>query len=154
MEFIGLMKFTYLMVPEKVEEQLEKLWIMYQKIVDNQDSDWEEINEARAILYLTGNVYCETIAIGAIERRIHLLRNELTILEFLNVIDSESNRLKELRKDELFKDLEMFYRIIKKYKNKYNEGKYYLDEEKLIKRYNSLNPDDLKVGYKGGFKRT
>jgi len=151
---IILMKYTYMMEPEKVQEELDKLWNKYQKILENPDSDWETINEARAILYLTGQVYCEEIAPDAIKRRLHLLKEKIELIEFLNLIDKDSEKLNELRKDELFIRLEKFYIIIKTYKNKYNKGKFYLDEEKFIKEYQKQNPEkDLKIGYKGSFDK-
>jgi len=149
---IELMKYTYLMEPEKVKKELDKLWERYQEIIQNKNSSWEEINEARAILFLTGNVYCEQISVGAIKNRLHLLKKKISLTEFLELIDKNSEKLKELRKDELFKKLERFYRIIKEFKNRYIGGKFYLDEEKLIKKYNQLNPDkDFKIGYMGSF---
>ncbi|MDO8516718.1 MAG: hypothetical protein Q7S33_01205 [Nanoarchaeota archaeon] len=149
---IDLMKYTYIMEPEKIENELEALWQKYKKIIDKKNPSWEEINEARAILFLTGDIYCEQIAVGAIERRLHLLKEKISLIEFFDLIDKNSEKLKELRKDELFAKLEKFYRIIKKYKNKYNEGKYYLDEEKFLKKYEEVNPDkEMKIGYKGKF---
>lgn len=146
------MKYTYLMEPEKIEEELNRLWKRYQGILENENSGWQELNEARAILYLTGQVYCEQIAPESIQRRIHLLNQPLQLSEFFHLIDSNSERLDELRKDELFLKLEEFYKIIKKYKNKYNKGKFYLDEEKFLEMYNKFNPDkELKSGYKGEF---
>jgi len=150
---IELMKCTYMMIPEKIEIELEKLWKKYQEILNKKNPSWEEINEARAILFITGNIYCEQIAVEAIEKRLHLLNEKISLIEFFNLIDSNSEKLKELRKDELFLKLEKFYNVIKKYKNKYHEGKYYLDEEKFIKKYEEVNPDkELKMGYKGKFK--
>lgn len=147
---INLMKYTYIMEPEKVQKELEKLWNRYQEILKN--PNWETINEARAILFLTGEIYCEKIAVEAIERRLHLLKQKLTLIEFFDLIDKNSKKLEKLRKDELFKKLEKFYMIIKEYKNKYNKGKYYLDEERFIQKYNHLNPQkNLKMGYKGSF---
>jgi len=152
-KMIELMKCTYMMIPEKIEIELEKLWKKYQEILNKKNPSWEEINEARAILFITGNIYCEQIAVEAIEKRLHLLNEKISLIEFFNLIDSNSEKLKELRKDELFLKLEKFYNVIKKYKNKYHEGKYYLDEEKFIKKYEEVNPDkELKMGYKGKFK--
>ena len=149
------MKYTYLLEIEKIKEELDKFWKKYQEILHNSNSTWEEINEARAILFLTGQIYCEDIAVKAIERRLHLLKEKLTLIEFFDLIDKNSLRLRELRNDSLFSDLEKFYKIIKEYKYKYNEGKYYLDEEKFLKRYKEKNPDkDLKIGYKGEFNRS
>ena len=147
---IELMKYTYLMEPKKIKQELEKLWQRYQKLLKK--SDWESINEARSILYLIGQIYLEQIATEAIQRRLHLLKEKLTLLEFFDIIDKKSEKLKSLRKNELFKKLEEFYIIIKQYKNKYVGGKYYLDEEKFIQEYNKKNPNkELKIGYKGSF---
>ena len=143
-----------MMEPEKVQEELDRLWNRYQEILEDSNSGWEKVNEARAILYLTGQVYCEEIALDVIKRRLHLLKEKRELIEFLNLIDKDSEKLSELRKDELFAKLEKFYRIIKSYKNKYNKGKFYLDEEKFIKEYQKQNPDkDLKIGYKGSFNK-
>ncbi|MBU2590268.1 MAG: hypothetical protein KJ939_01605 [Nanoarchaeota archaeon] len=149
---IDLMKHTYMMEPEKVQEDLDRLWNRYQSIVNKSNPSWEEVNEARATLFLTGQIYCEKIAVEAIERRLHLLKEKLSLIDFFCLIDKNSERLEELRKDELFNKLEKFYRIIKKYKNRYNEGKYYLDEERFIKKYGDTNPKkELKMGYRGSF---
>jgi hypothetical protein len=67
-------------------------------------------------------------------------------------VDKNSKKLDELRKDKLFLKLEKFYRIIKEFKNRHSGGKFYLDEEKFIKRYNESNPEkDIQIGYKGKF---
>ena len=143
-----------MMNQEKIQEELDRLWNKYQEILDDPTSDWEKINEARAILYLIGQVYCEEIAIGAIERRLHLLKEKIELIEFFNLIDTNSERLEGLRDDELFRKLERFYRILKEYKNKYNGGKFYLDEERFIKKYQEQNPDkNIEIGYKGNFNR-
>jgi len=142
------------MEPEKVRERLNELWKKYQLILDNLNSTWEEINEARAILYLTGQVFCEQIAVEAIERRLHLLKEKLSLIEFFDLIDKNAEKLEGLRKDELFTKLEKFYKIIKEYKNKYEKGKFYLDEERFIQRYEEVNSNkDLKIGYKGAFDK-
>lgn len=70
---IELMKYTYMIEPEKVEEELGRLWERYQSIIHKDAPSWEELNEARSMLYLTGHVYCEKIAVEAIERRLHRL---------------------------------------------------------------------------------
>lgn len=146
------MKYTYLMRIGDIQKELDNLWKTYQEILNKSNPTWEEINEARAILYLTGQIYCEQIAIDSIERRLHLLKKRISLIEFLNLIDSNSKKLNILRKDKLFIELEMFYKIIKGYKNKYLQGRFYLEEEKFINLYNKINPKgDLKIGYKGGF---
>jgi len=147
---INLLKYTYMMEVEKINEELEKLWEKYQGILNNPDSDWESLNEARAILYLLGQFYCEEVAVQAIERRLPLLTIKIELLEFFSLVDSNSESLEELRADLLFVKLEEFYRLIKKFKNKHLEGKFYLNEEMFIEKYNSTNPErDLKIGYKG-----
>ncbi len=136
------------MEPDKIKQELEKLWNKYQELLKK--PNWENINEARAILYLTAEIYCEQIATKAIERRLHLLK--LTLTEFFHIIDKKSEKLNKLRKNELFNKLEKFYKIIKQYKNKYTKGKYYLDEEEFIEKYNKINKDkSIKIGYKGSF---
>ncbi len=72
----------------------------------------------------------------------------------MTLIDQNSKRLEELRKDKLFSKLEKFYRIIKGYKNKYIEGMYYLEEERFLEVYEKANPNKkLKMGYAGSFKK-
>ena len=75
-----VLKYTYLLDVDKIEEELEKLWERYQEILDN--PNWLDLNEARSILYIIGHIYCEEIAPGAIERRLHLLKEKLTLIEF------------------------------------------------------------------------
>ena len=113
------MKYTYLMEPEKVQEELEKLWNRYQSIINQEKPSREEMNEARAILFLTGNLYCEQVAVAAIERRLHLLPEPFSLIDFFMVIDSNSERLERLRKHKLFNKMERYYEVIKAYKNKY-----------------------------------
>ncbi|MFH1284688.1 MAG: hypothetical protein ABIH78_03835, partial [Candidatus Peregrinibacteria bacterium] len=95
-----LLKYTYLMDVEKIKEELKGLWARYQEVLAK--PDWESLNEARAILYSIGNLYCEKIAPEAIERRLHLLKKPLSLLEFLSKIDGRSKDLPALRKDPLF----------------------------------------------------
>jgi hypothetical protein len=131
-----------------IEKELQKLWARYQAILAN--PNWEDLNEARAILYSVGCLYCETIAPEAIERRLHLLKKPMKLLDFLTAIDSQSKELKEMRKDLLFVALEKFYVVIKNFKNKYGKGKLYLDEDRFIKLYNAHNPDKkLTIGERG-----
>lgn len=151
---IELMKYTYLLKNDKIKNELELLYQKYSGFLEKAEEIWQELNEARAILYLTGQVYCEQIAIDTIQRRLHLLKQPLQLSEFLHLVDSNSEKLSELRQDELFAKLEEFYKIIKEYKNKYSKGKFYLNEEKFIEFYNLFNPDkDLKIGYKGEFDK-
>lgn len=148
------MKYTYLLENDKIKNELELMYQKYSGFLGKAEEMWQQLNEARAILYLTGQVYCEQIAVDVIKRRLHLLKQPLQLSEFLNLIDSNSEKLNELREEELFRKLEEFYKIIKEYKNKYSKGKFYLDEEKFIEFYNLFNPNkDLKIGYKGEFDK-
>ncbi|MCX6765982.1 MAG: hypothetical protein NT136_03415 [Candidatus Moranbacteria bacterium] len=145
-----LLKHTYLMDVSKINADLKRLWKRYQAILKK--PNWNDLNEARAILYLIGQIYCERIAPEAIERRLHLLKKPLKINTFLLLIDSKSKKLAILRKDSLFAELEKFYILAKGFKNKFVGGKYYLDEEKFIGLYNRYSPNrNIKVGYKGKF---
>lgn len=135
-----LQKYTYMMDVAKIKSELERLWERYQKILEN--PNWEDLNEARAILYLTAYTYCEEIATGAIERRLHLLEKPLEPLEFYHLVDSDSKELQVLRNDALFNKLEQYYLLIKNYKNKFVGGKLYLDEEKFIELYNQYIPSE------------
>ena len=78
-----------MMEPEKVQEELDRLWNKYQEILEDSNSNWEKANEARAILYLTGQVYCEEIALEAIERRLHLLKEKI---ELIAMLSKEANK--------------------------------------------------------------
>jgi len=151
---ITLMKYTYLMQTNKIDKELSKLWIKYQKILNNSQATWENINEARAILFITGSIYLEQVATEAIEKRLKHLKENFKIIEFLHLIDSNSPRLKNLRACPKFKELETFYNIIKKHKNKYNGGKFYLDEGRFIQKHKALNPNKKStIGYKGYFNK-
>jgi len=149
---IDLLKYTYTLQVKKINSELNKYWQRYQKILKN--PNWEKLNEARAILYLLGEVYCEQIFPQAIERRLHLFKNRLSLVGFFSAIDGNSKKLTDLRKEHLFLELEEFYKSVKNFKNKFTGGKYYLDEEKFISLYNKYNPDkSLKIGYQGRFRK-
>ncbi len=60
---IELMKYTYLMEPDKIQQELEAYRKRYKEIIDNEKSTRVEMNEARAILFLTGHIYCEEVAV-------------------------------------------------------------------------------------------
>ncbi|MBU2025210.1 MAG: hypothetical protein ABIC19_02305 [Patescibacteria group bacterium] len=143
-----LLKHTYLLNIDKIQADLERLWKRYQHILGN--PSWNNLNEARAILYLAGQIYCEQIAVDAIERRLPLLKKPISLSQFLILIDSKSPKQKRYNKDPLFLKLKKFYTVIKKFKNKSVGGKYYLDEQRFIRLYNKHNPDrKCKMGYRG-----
>ncbi len=145
-----VLKYTYLLEVARIRKELQKLWDRYQSILDN--PNWEELNEARAILYLIGYWYPEEVAPEAIERRLHLLEKPLTLMEFFTLVDSEDKDLTKRRKDPLFIKLENYYKLVKEFKNMHIGGKWYLDEERFVKLYNQLSPDkNLSIREKGKF---
>ena len=149
---IKLMKYTYLLENDKIKRELDEMYKKYDNFLIRAEETWRELNEARAILYLTGQVYCEEIVPEAIQHRLHLLKNPITLGEFLQMVDSKPEKIKELREDKLFIKLEEFYEIIKEYKNKCTDGKFYLNEEKFIQLYNFFTrKEKTKIGYKGKF---
>jgi len=145
-----VLKYTYLLDITNIDKELTRLWNRYQEILDQ--PNWEDLNEARAILYFIGHIYCENIASKAIERRLHQLTQPLTLLDFLTTIDTNSSQINQYNDDILFQQLKQFYQILKKHKNNFVGGKHYLDEEKFIQLYNSYNPHkELKIKEKGKF---
>lgn len=146
----NVLKYTYLMDVQNIDKELTRLWVRYQQILNK--PNWEDLNEARAILYFIGHIYCENIAPKAIERRLHLLSTPLSLLEFFTLIDTNSSTINQYNNDHLFQQLQQFYLLIKKHKNNFVGGQHYLDEEKFIQLYNSYNPNqELKIKEKGKF---
>jgi hypothetical protein len=144
------LKYTYLLDVINIRKELQKLWDRYQDILNN--PNWEDLNEARAILYLIGYWYPEEVAPNAIERRLHLLDKPLTLMEFFTIIDTKNQTLIEKRKDKLFVRLEEFYKLIKEFKNLHVGGKWYLDEEKFVELYNKYSPDkNMMIRERGKF---
>ena len=133
------LKYTYLLDTDNIRKELQKLWNRYLSILDN--PDWEDLNEARAILYLVGYWYPEEVAPAAIDRRLHLLQRPLTLIEFFTLVDSKDKDLIKQRKDPLFVKLEDYYKLIKEFKNMHVGGKWYLDEERFVELYNKYSPD-------------
>ena len=116
---------------------------------------WEDLNEARAILYIIGYWYPEKTVPEAIDRRLHLLKSPITLIEFFTLIDTEDKSLIDRRKDELFGNLEALYRLMKQFKNLHIGGKWYLDEEKFVQLYNKFNPDKTQlIKERGKFDRS
>ena len=130
-----LLRNTYLLRIDKIEEVIERIWEEYQLILDDANNI-EELWEARVYLYFVGWFYPEKFGIEAIERRLKHLYNPLSLLEFCDVIDKEKVT-KEHREDLLFVKLEKLYRLIKKYKQLIINNSY-LDEERFNKREKEL----------------
>ena len=137
----NLFKYTYLLDIEKIESSIEILWERYQEILDNKSS-WEDLNEARAILYFLGYLYPEKIALESLENRIKHIKPEINLDEFLLAIDRNDQELLNKYKDNKeFNKLKDFYLIVKRIKNKIKDNSY-LDEERFNKIYSNLKPKD------------
>ena len=137
-----LLKYTYLLDITKMEKSIKKLWDRYQEILDDKKSTWEDLNEARAILYFIGYLYPEKIALDSLEKRIKYILPSIGLDEFLSVIDGKNTRiLKKYAKNKIFIQLKDFYLIVKDIKNRTKNGTY-LDEGRFNRIYNKLKPED------------
>lgn len=146
-----LLKYSYLLDAKNLDKTLESMWNRYQQILDN--PNWQDLNEARAILYIIGFLFTEQIAPEAIKRRLHLLAKPLTEPEFYTIIDTNNEYELGIRaKDDIFNKLVDYYNVVKKFKNKTNRGKWYLDEDIFVKLYNQYCPDQsMEIGKYGEF---
>jgi len=136
----NLLKYTYLLDTKNIKKNIENLWDRYQKIIDSKKSSWEDLNEARAILYFIGYLYPEKIALDSLEKRIEYIRPKIGLDEFLSAIDRKNIRiLKKYRKNKRFNQLRDFYLIVKDIKNRTKNGTY-LDEGRFNKIHNKLKP--------------
>ena len=135
-----LLKYTYLLDLEKIDASIEKLWKRYQEILGNKKSDWEDLNEARAILYFIGYLYSEKIVLDSLEKRIKFVKPAINLDKFLLAIDrNDAKILKKYAKNKKFSQLKDFYLIVKDIKNRTKNGTY-LDEKRFNKIYDKLKP--------------
>ncbi|MFA5098756.1 MAG: hypothetical protein WC461_00865 [Candidatus Paceibacterota bacterium] len=136
----NLIKDTYMLDVGAIKKDIERLWSRYQKIIGNKKASWDELNEARAILYFLGSLYSEKIALEAIDRRIKFIKPKITLDKFFVIIDrNDVKNLKKYGKDEKFNKLKKFYLVVKNIKNRIKNG-VYLDEEKFNEAYARLKP--------------
>lgn len=135
-----LLKHTYNFQPEKIGKDIERLWRRYQKILDGRKTTWDEINEARAILYFIGYIYPEIITAGSLERRVPFIKPRITLDKFLSAIDGNDQKImRKYRKNKKFIQLKKFYLIVKRNKNRVKNG-WYLDEGRFNEKYAKLKP--------------
>ena len=135
-----LLKYTYLLDTKKIGQEIEVLWERYQNILDNKKSSWEDLNEARVILYFLGYLYPEKIALESFEQRVKMIQPSITLDKFFSAIDKNDSRiLKKYKTNKKFKNLKTFYIIIKNIKNRV-KNKFYLDEDRFNKYYKKLKP--------------
>ncbi len=136
---IELLKNTYLLNTKEIEKNINSLWNRYQEILDKKSS-FEELNEARAILYFLGYLYPEKIALESLENRIKHLIPKINLDDFLVIIDENNEKmLEKYKKNENFQQLKEFYLIVKKIKNKVKNSSY-LDEDRFNEIYLKARP--------------
>ena len=137
-----LLKYTYLLNTVKIKENIENLWQRYQQILGNKNSSWEDLNEARAILYFIGYLYPEKIALESLEKRIKYIKPKINLDKFLLIVDrKDKNILNKYKNNKKFNNLKEFYLIVKNIKNRVKNNAY-LDEERFHKIYSKLKPKD------------
>lgn len=135
-----LLKYTYLLDIEKIKESIENLWQRYQEILKK--PSWEELNEARAILYFIGYLYPEKIALESLEKRIKSIEPNISLDEFFLAIDrNDKEVLDRYRDNEKFNKLKEFYLIVKDIKNRVRNNAY-LDEERFNEIYSKFKPEN------------
>jgi hypothetical protein len=136
-----LLKYTYLLEVKDIEKRIEYLWERYQKIL-NRKKSFEDLNEARAILYFLGYLYPEKIALNSLENRIKYIKPKITLDNFLKAVDQKDEKIfKKYKNNEKFKKLKRFYLIIKNIKNRVKNNSY-LDEARFDQIYSKLKPKD------------
>ena len=123
-----LLRNTYLLRVNKIDNLMNDIWKRYQYLLDNANNI-EELWEARVYLYVIGWFYPEKFGIQAIERRLKHLHHPISLIEFFNMID-KNEVSEEQRQDLLFIKLEQLYKVIKKYKQLIKNNSY-LDEKRL-----------------------
>jgi len=137
-----LLKYTYLLDAIKIKKSIESLWQKYQTILNNKKSSWEDLNEARAILYFLGYLYPEKIALESLENRVKHIKPAITLDEFLLAIDKNDKEfLSKYKDNKEFNKLKDFYLAVKDIKNRVRNNTY-LDEERFNEIYSKLKPKD------------
>jgi len=138
----NLLKYTYLLDTVRIKQNIESLWERYQEILNNKKSSWEDLNEARAILYFFGYLYPEKIALESLEKRVKYIRPAITLDKFLLAIDGNNKRvLDKYKNNRKFNKLKDFYLAVKNIKNRVKNNSY-LDEGGFDKIYSKLKPKD------------
>jgi len=137
---INLLKYTYLLDTKNIKKSIKILWQRYQNILDDKKSSWEDLNEARAILYFLGYLYPEKIALNSLERRIKNIKPSIDLDKFLLAVDRNDEKItKKYEKNKKFNQLKNFYVIVKNIKN-CTKNNNYLDEERFNKIYTKYKP--------------
>ncbi len=138
----NLLKYTYILNVVGIKREIERLWSRYQSILDNGTASWEELNEARAILYLLGYLYPEKIALESIKTRVLILNPPIDLDEFLRAIDIGDEKVLNLYVgNRQFEKIREFYLAVKGIKNRVKNGSY-LDEDRFNEIYGKTKPSD------------
>lgn len=136
----SLLKNTYLLNTQKIKKDIERLWGRYQRILKNKKSSWEELNEARAILYFLGYLYPEKIALESLGSRIKYIKPKISLDNFFLAIDRNNKKILNRYKDnKKFNRLRDFYLTVRDIKNRVKNNTY-LDEGRFNKLYSKLKP--------------
>lgn len=137
-----LLKNTYLLKTQKIKKDIERLWRRYQRILKNKKSSWEDLNEARAILYFLGYLYPEKIALESLESRIKYIKPKINLDNFFLATDRNNKKILNRYKDnKKFNRLRDFYLTVRDIKNRVRNNTY-LDEGRFNKLYSKLKPKD------------
>jgi len=137
---IELLKNVYLLDIKAIKNEIEHLWTRYQKIINNKKSSWEDLNEARAILYSLGRLYPEGIVSESLEKRVKYIKPRISLDNFLTAIDRNDAKIfKKYANNEKFNKLKELYLITKGIKNRVKNN-IYLDEERFNDAYAKLEP--------------
>jgi hypothetical protein len=137
-----LLKYTYLLDVKRIRRSIELLWSRYQGILDNGKSSWEDLNEARAILYFIGYLYPEKIALQSLTSRIKHIKPRISLDRFFLSVDRNDKAiLGKYEKNDNFNKLKEFYLAVKDIKNRVKNNAY-LDEERFNGLYSKLKPKD------------
>lgn len=137
-----LIKYTYLLDIKGIRREINNLWEEYQRILNNKSSSWEDLNEARAILYFIGYLYPEKIALESLEKRVKNITSTISLDEFLLAVDrKDKGVLSKYENNEKFNKLKEFYLIVKDIKNRVRNNTY-LDEERFNQLYSKLEPEN------------
>lgn len=132
-----IMQNTYLFRVERVDELLTELFYRYINTLDYLNAHPESKNQlellenARAILYFIGYMFCENFGRGAIERRLQAY--SVAPLRFYEIVDQHGTfDLTNLRQKEAetFLAIIEYYKMLKRWKNMVVPGhRIYLAED-------------------------
>lgn len=67
---LKILKKTYLLDNHGLKKEIDKEWKRYENVIGKKDPNWEELNEARAILYVLGYLFPEKIALESLRKRV------------------------------------------------------------------------------------